>query len=172
MHGWFYLVDYSIQTVMPSIYQDIYHFNELCIGLSYLPRGAGVITGGYINGKMMNRKYRITAKGIGHTVDKLVGDDLNHFSHRESQMSRLVASFWHIIDSLNWTRVGCREKCSYKCSFHASICSRHFDYMSLYHLRCFVGGRFSREPEHRSRSSVSGALLSCGIGGRGLRAPA
>ena len=79
MHGWFYLVDYSIQTAIPCIYQDVYTFNELLIGLSYLPRGAGIITGGYLNGKTMDRKYRITANEIGHTVDRLAGDDLDHF---------------------------------------------------------------------------------------------
>ena len=102
MHGWFYLVDYCIQTVMPSIYQDVYYFNELSIGLSYLPRGAGVITGGYINGKLMNRKYRITAKEIGHTVDKLVGNDLNHFPIEKAR----CRDSWHLFATLSMVLIG------------------------------------------------------------------
>ena len=79
MQGSFYMVDYSIQTMIPSTYKDKYHFNELEIGLSYLPRGAGIIIGGYLNGKMMDRNYGIVAKNIGHTIDRVSGDDLNHF---------------------------------------------------------------------------------------------
>ena len=102
MHGWFYLVDYSIQTAIPSMYQDVYHFNELLVGLSYLPRGAGVITGGYINGKMMDRKYRITAKEIGHTVDRVAGDDLDHFPIEKAR-SR---DSWHLFGTLSVVLVG------------------------------------------------------------------
>lgn len=79
LHGSFYMVDYSIQTSIPSSYKDIYNFNELEIGLSYLPRGAGIILGGYVNGKMMDRNYEITAKQIGHTIDRDCGDDINQF---------------------------------------------------------------------------------------------
>lgn len=79
LHGSFYMIDYSIQTSIPSSYKDIYGFNELKIGLSYLPRGAGIIIGGYINGKMMDRNYKTTAKQIGHTIDLDRGDDLNQF---------------------------------------------------------------------------------------------
>lgn len=79
LHGSFYMIDYSIQTSIPSSYKDIYGFNELKIGLSYLPRGAGIIIGGYMNGKMMDRNYKTTAKQIGHTIDLDRGDDLNQF---------------------------------------------------------------------------------------------
>ena len=79
MHGSYYLVDYCIQTAIPSAYKDIYHFNELEIGLSYLPRGVGIIVGGFINGKMMDYNYKAIAKEIGHTVDRVGGDDLDHF---------------------------------------------------------------------------------------------
>jgi len=79
VHGSFYLVDYSIQTSIPSAFKDVYRFNELEIGLSYLPRGAGIILGGYANGKLMDRNYKATAKQIGHTVDSYRGDDLSQF---------------------------------------------------------------------------------------------
>ena len=79
MHGSFYMVDYSIQTSIPSLFKDLYQFNELKIGLSYLPRGAGILVGGYANGKLMDRNYRITANHIGYTIDRDHDDDLNHF---------------------------------------------------------------------------------------------
>ena len=79
MHASFYMIDYSVQTTIPSTYQDLYHFNELEIGLSYLPRGAGIILGGFLNGKMMDRNYKITAREIGHTIDRVSGDNLDLF---------------------------------------------------------------------------------------------
>ncbi|KAI9764478.1 MAG: hypothetical protein M1840_008404 [Geoglossum simile] len=79
MHGSFYTVDYSLVTAVPDIYKDIYHFNELKIGLSYLPRGVGIIIGGYCSGKLMDYNYKVTARKIGWTVDKVSGDDLNRF---------------------------------------------------------------------------------------------
>lgn len=77
--GSFYLVDYSFVAATPDIYKNIYHFNELEIGLSYLPRGAGIIIGGYIIGKFMDYNYGSTAKATGRTVDKVSGDDLKDF---------------------------------------------------------------------------------------------
>jgi MFS family permease len=47
--------------------------------LSCLPRGTGLILGGYANGKLMDRNYKITAEQIGHRVDREHGDDINHF---------------------------------------------------------------------------------------------
>ena len=75
----FYSVWYCIQTSIPSIYQDIYGFNELEIGLTFLPGGVGVILGGFATGKLMDSNYRKTAKEIGFTVDKVFGDDMNRF---------------------------------------------------------------------------------------------
>lgn len=79
VHGSLYMVDYSIQTSIPSSYKEIYHFNDFQIGLSYLPRGVGIILGGYAIGRLMDRNYRITARQIGHTIDRHAGDDLTRF---------------------------------------------------------------------------------------------
>ena len=74
-----YAVYYCVQTSIPSIYKDIYKYNEFEIGLAYLTGGAGVVLGGITNGRLMDYNYKITAKRIGHTVDKVSGDDMNHF---------------------------------------------------------------------------------------------
>lgn len=91
MHSSFYTVDYSLVAAVPDIYKNIYHFNELKIGLSYLPRGAGIIIGGYCNGKLMDYNYKVTARKIGWTVSKVSGDDLNHFP---IERARSRGSFW------------------------------------------------------------------------------
>lgn len=102
MHGSFYMVDYSIQTSIPSSYKDIYHFNELKIGLSYLPRGAGIILGGYVNGKMMDRNYEITAKQIGHEIDRNYGDDINHFPIEKAR----TRGSWYLLGILSFVLIG------------------------------------------------------------------
>ena len=74
-----YAVWYCVQASIPAIYKDIYRFNEFDIGLCYLTGGAGTVLGGYANGKLMDWKYKVTAKEIGHIIDKVSGDDLKHF---------------------------------------------------------------------------------------------
>jgi MFS family permease len=96
MHGSFYAVDYSMVAAIPDICKDIYHFNELQIGLSYLPRGAGIIIGGYCNGRTMDYNYRLTAKKIGWTVDKVAGDNLRNFP---IEQARSRGSYWLLLIS-------------------------------------------------------------------------
>ena len=79
MAGSPYAVWYAIQASIPSIFKDTYRFNELQIGLSYLTGGFGTVSGGYLNGKLMDWNYKVTARSIGHTIDKVSGDDLNNF---------------------------------------------------------------------------------------------
>ena len=79
MAGSPYAVWYAVQATIPSVYKDIYQFNELQIGLSYLTGGFGTVTGGYLNGKLMDWNYKVTARSIGHTVDKVSGDNMNDF---------------------------------------------------------------------------------------------
>lgn len=96
MHGSFYTVDYSLVAAVPDIYKSIYHFNELQIGLAYLPRGAGIIVGGYCVGKVMDHNYKVTAKKIGWTVNKVSGDDLSNFP---IERARSRGSLWLLIIS-------------------------------------------------------------------------
>lgn len=85
MHASFYTVDYSLVAALPDIYASIYKYNELEIGLSYLPRGAGIIIGSYCNGKFMDYSYKLTARKIGRTINTSTSTsisdatDLSHF---------------------------------------------------------------------------------------------
>lgn len=96
MHGSFYTVDYSLVAAVPDIYKSIYHFNELQIGLAYLPRGAGIIIGGYCVGKVMDYNYKFTANKIGWTIDKVSGDSLINFP---IEQARSRGSLWLLIIS-------------------------------------------------------------------------
>ena len=102
MHASYYMVDYSIQTSIPISFKDIYHFNELEIGLAYLPRSAGIIIGGYVNGKLMDRNYRTTARDIGHKIDRERGDDLQNFPIERAR----TRGSWHLLAILTGTLIG------------------------------------------------------------------
>lgn len=69
MHGSFYVVDYSLVAVAPTIYKSIYHMNELHIGLTYLARGLGIVIGSYCNGKAMDYNYKLEARKMGWVVE-------------------------------------------------------------------------------------------------------
>ncbi|KIY00052.1 uncharacterized protein Z520_04690 [Fonsecaea multimorphosa CBS 102226] len=96
MHGSFYTVDYSLVAAIPDIYKQIYHFNELQIGLTYLPRGIGIIVGGYCIGKVMDFNYKATAKKINWNIDRVSGDDLGEFP---IERARARGSGWLLLVS-------------------------------------------------------------------------
>lgn len=80
-----YAVWYCVQISIPAIYEDVYHYNEFQIGISYLTGGAGTVIDGYANGRLIDWNYRTIAKKIGHTlIDKVSGNHIDSFSHRKS----------------------------------------------------------------------------------------
>ena len=88
MAGSPYAVWYAVQASIPTIYKDVYHFDELQIGLSYLTGGFGTVSGGYLNGKLMDWNYKAAARSIGHTIDKVSGDDMNDFPIERARARR------------------------------------------------------------------------------------
>ena len=93
MAGSPYAIWYCVQASIPPIYRDIYGFNGFQIGLAYLTGGFGTVLGGYANGKIMDWNYKVTARQIGHTVDKVSGDNLNHFPIEKAR----ARGFWYIL---------------------------------------------------------------------------
>ncbi|KAL4902254.1 hypothetical protein BDW74DRAFT_181100 [Aspergillus multicolor] len=79
MHGSFYAVNYILAAIVSDIFTNIYHFNTVLTGLSYLPRGVGIISGGYINGRIMNHNYKVTARKHNLPIDRVRGDDMHTF---------------------------------------------------------------------------------------------
>ncbi|KAF2650028.1 MFS general substrate transporter [Lophiostoma macrostomum CBS 122681] len=96
IHGAFFTVDYSFVAAMPDIYKDIYHWDELMVGLAYLPRGVGIIVGSFFTGKVMDLNYRETARSIGWTINKISGDDLLKFP---IEKARSRGSYWLLLIS-------------------------------------------------------------------------
>lgn len=97
-----YAVWYCVQTSIPPIYKNVYHFSELQVGLAYLAGGAGTVLGGYANGKLMDWNYRVIAGKIGHTIDKVSGDDLKHFPIERAR----ARGGWYLLATYTCALVG------------------------------------------------------------------
>ncbi|KAM3074603.1 hypothetical protein ACMFMG_008033 [Clarireedia jacksonii] len=74
-----YTAFYDITASMPELFQEIYGFNDLQIGLCYLPFGCGCCLASIINGRMLDRNYKKVANEIGFTIDRKRGDSLRNF---------------------------------------------------------------------------------------------
>ncbi|PMD22233.1 MFS general substrate transporter [Hyaloscypha hepaticicola] len=88
-----YAAWYWIQASIPSIYKYVYGWNELEVGLAYLPGAIGVIVAGILNGKLMDFKYKLTAREAGLSVNKVSGDDLSTFPIVKARTRGLLC-FW------------------------------------------------------------------------------
>lgn len=86
-----YAVWYLIQTSIPVIYgkgSSGYGFKDVYVGLCYLTGGAGVITGGFVCGKMMDMNYKHVAHKAGFSANKTENHDNIHDFPIEEARSR------------------------------------------------------------------------------------
>ena len=74
-----YTAFFDMMASIPHVFQEIYHFNDLQIGLCYIPFGSGCALASFINGRLLDRNYKKVAAQIGFTIDRKHGDDLRHF---------------------------------------------------------------------------------------------
>lgn len=80
-----YSVYYTFQVATPVIFADIYGYNELQIGLSFLPGLAGMTVGGIIAGKLMDRNYAATARKHNIDLERKKGESLVDFPLEEAR---------------------------------------------------------------------------------------
>jgi multidrug resistance protein len=74
-----YTTFYDMIASLPNLFQEIYGFNDLQIGLCYLPFGCGCALASFINGRMLDRNYKKVARQIGFAIDRKHGDNLRYF---------------------------------------------------------------------------------------------
>lgn len=74
-----YTAIYDIMATIPKLFHETYGFNDLEVGLCYLPFGVGCALSSFLTGKLMDRNYKRIAKKIGFSIDRKHGDDLRHF---------------------------------------------------------------------------------------------
>jgi len=76
-----YTAFYCITSTIPQIFEQIYGFNTLQIGLCFIPFGVGAFLAPLMNGKFLDWHFRLTAKKVGmeHLVDKKRATNLKDF---------------------------------------------------------------------------------------------
>lgn len=74
-----YTAFYDVTATIPSLFAEIYNFNDLQIGLCYIPFGVGCACASIITGHFMDWNYRRVALNSGFHIDIRRGDDLQHF---------------------------------------------------------------------------------------------
>ncbi|KAH6848431.1 major facilitator superfamily domain-containing protein [Chaetomium sp. MPI-CAGE-AT-0009] len=74
-----YSVYYTFQVTIPVIFDEVYGYNKLEIGLVFLPGLAGMTIGGMVAGKLVDRNYTVTARRHGFDVKDRGKYDLREF---------------------------------------------------------------------------------------------
>lgn len=70
---------YAIATVMPSQFERLYGFDDVKIGLMYLPMAGGSVVAAFVTGPAIDWNYRRHAKRLGMPLTKGAQDDLSNF---------------------------------------------------------------------------------------------
>lgn len=74
-----YTAFYDVIGSAPYLFADIYGFNDLQIGLSFIPFGVGAMIAPLTAGCLMDWNYRRVAKLENFQIDRKRGDDLRNF---------------------------------------------------------------------------------------------
>ncbi|KAF2113391.1 major facilitator superfamily domain-containing protein [Lophiotrema nucula] len=74
-----YTAFYDVIASAPYLFAEIYGFNDLQIGLAFIPFGVGALAAPLMAGKLMDWNYRRVARELNFKIDRKRGDDLRNF---------------------------------------------------------------------------------------------
>ncbi|KAJ4270253.1 hypothetical protein NW762_001929 [Fusarium torreyae] len=74
-----YIAFILVAATLSTLFKDIYGYDDLQVGLCYLPYGFGCAVAVVGQGYVLDWNYRRIAKKIGFTIDRKRGDDLGKF---------------------------------------------------------------------------------------------
>jgi hypothetical protein len=77
---------YDVGSAIPSQFAEIYHFNELQIGLCYIPFGLGSMSAALVNGQLLDRNFARWCKNLGVKIRKGRDQDLNSFPIEKARL--------------------------------------------------------------------------------------
>lgn len=77
--SFFVMANYAMLVPMQDVIRRRYGFNDLQVGLCYMPFSVGSVVGAAIVGKLLNWNYARVAKSIGVSPDRKRGDDMRKF---------------------------------------------------------------------------------------------
>ncbi len=95
--GVFYMIYYCLQASIAVLFRAKYQqFSDATIGACYLSIGGGVVVGGYLNGRLMNRNYALTAAEMGQQVVDKNNNDLSKFPIERARLRSMVSLQLHL----------------------------------------------------------------------------
>ncbi|KAF2199006.1 MFS transporter [Delitschia confertaspora ATCC 74209] len=77
---------YMIMVPIPPVFEATYGFNQLQIGLCYIPFSIGSAVGTVGFGKFLDWNFKRVARKIGHPLHLRKGDDLRHFPLEKTRL--------------------------------------------------------------------------------------
>lgn len=89
---------YAILSGIPSQFQELYGYNELIVGLVYLPIAGGSLAAAFTQGRLIDWAYAREAKKLGLAVVKSKQQDLTNFPIERARL--LVAMPMLVVSSL------------------------------------------------------------------------
>lgn len=78
-NGFLFAAFYDVTAAMPSQLQQLYGFNELQIGLCYIPFGVGSLCAALTNGQLLDRNFARFCRKMGVKIRKGRNQDLAGF---------------------------------------------------------------------------------------------
>ncbi|KAK1721105.1 major facilitator superfamily transporter [Colletotrichum lupini] len=81
-----YVAFICVAATLGTLFREIYHFNDLELGLCYLPYGAGCVVASLGQGYVLDWNYRRIASQIGFAIDRRRGDDLLKFPIEKARL--------------------------------------------------------------------------------------
>ncbi|KAL0944577.1 Quinidine resistance protein 2-like protein 3 [Colletotrichum truncatum] len=81
-----YVAFIDVAATLGTLFREIYGFNDLQLGLCYLPYGAGCCIASLGQGYVLDWNYRRIARKIGFTIDRRRGDDLSKFPIEKARL--------------------------------------------------------------------------------------
>lgn len=85
-----YTAFYDVTASFPSLLAEIYGFNELQVGLSFIPFGVGCSIASLLFGRLMDVNYRRVARRAGLSVDLKRGDDMRYFPIEKARIQVFI----------------------------------------------------------------------------------
>ncbi|KAL9109111.1 MAG: hypothetical protein Q9227_006202 [Pyrenula ochraceoflavens] len=157
----YYALWYCIQASIPAIYKSpAYGFDELQVGLAYLPGSIGVIVSMYLAGKAIDYNYKHIAKINSLPIEKVKGDDLTRFPVEKARSRGcgwlLVLSFG-VMAGYGW---------SVQRHIHVAVplILQFFQgFLSTWVIQCYSTLLIDGFPKIPSTASTTGNMMRCAL---------
>lgn len=82
----FVMANYTMLVPLQDVIRRQYSFDDLQVGLCYIPFAVGSVVGSVIVGKLLDWNYARVAKSVGVSIDRKRGNDLRNFPIEKARL--------------------------------------------------------------------------------------